>query len=424
MNMLMPKVPGLPIIGHSIPFQRNALQFTSDKQKKYGDVFEISLLNEKFIVMLTPESTKEIFLDKDDNFSSKEGWAVVLGKPFENGLMLRDFEDHKYHRSLLQDSFRHEAIHGYLEIIQPIIHNWVKNLNANKSFDLYKSVKQLMFDISLSLFFLDVQKDESERLNNLFMDSIASATSAIRWPLPFTKMKKGLQAREYLLQYFQEKSGLVSQDSKKTLFAELVNTNKGDAKLNNLEIAEHMIFLLLAAHDTTTITLTNSIYNLSKNKDYAHDLFNEANEVDHLDVSSLKNGIVAESIFKEAMRYYPPVPFSVRQVVRDTQIEKYNITKDSYLTISPLLLHHDDRYWNDPQKFDPYRFIDPAYINQAYFPFAGGAHTCIGKFFASYLFKNVIYKYIQSIQSPQIDHILDIRPTPIPHPVKDVKVLI
>ena len=105
-NMLMPKVPRLPIIGHSIPFQINALQFTSEKQKKYGDVFEISLLNEKFIVMLTPESTKEIFLDKDDNFSSKEGWAVVLGKPFENGLMLRDFEDHKYHRSLLQGGLR------------------------------------------------------------------------------------------------------------------------------------------------------------------------------------------------------------------------------------------------------------------------------------------------------------------------------
>ena len=422
--MLVPKVPGLPIIGHSIPFQRNALQFTSQKQKQYGDIFEISLLNEKFIVMLTPESTKEIFLDKDDNFSSKEGWAVVLGKPFENGLMLRDFEDHKYHRSLLQDSFRHEAIHGYLEIIQPIINNWVQNLNDNKSFDLYKSVKQLMFDISLSLFFLDVKKDESERLNNLFMDSIASATSAIRWPLPFTKIKKGLEAREYLLQYFQSKSDSVTQDSKKTLFAELVNTNKGEAQLNNLEIAEHMIFLLLAAHDTTTITLTNSIYNLSKNKEFAYDLLNEANEIDHLDVSSLKNGIVAESVFKEAIRYYPPVPFSVRQVMRNTQIENYNITKDSYLTISPLLLHHDDRYWDDPQKFDPYRFIDPGYINHAYFPFAGGAHTCLGKFFASYLFKNVIYKYVQSIQNSQIDHLLDIRPTPIPHPVKDVKVLI
>ena len=256
------------------------------------------------------------------------------------------------------------------------------------------------------------------------MDSIASATSAIRWPLPFTKIKKGLQAREYLLQYFQSKSASVTHDSKKTLFAELVNTNKGEAQLNNLEIAEHMIFLLLAAHDTTTITLTNSIYNLSKNKEFAYDLFNEANEIDHLDVSSLKNGIVAESVFKEAIRYYPPVPFSVRQVMRNTQIENYNITKDSYLTISPLLLHHDDRYWDDPQKFDPYRFIDPGYINHAYFPFAGGAHTCLGKFFASYLFKNVIYKYVQSIQNSQIDNLLDIRPTPIPHPVKDVRVLI
>src|SRR6056300_146720 len=422
--MEIPKVPGLPIIGHSIPFQRNALNFTAEKQKKYGDIFQISLLNENFIVLLTPEITKEVFLDKDDNFSSKEGWAVTLGPTFENGLMLRDFDDHKYHRTLLQDSFRHDAIYNYLSIIQPIIDSWVENIKTQTSFNLYESIKQLMFDISLSLFFLDVKNNESQKLNNLFMDSIASATSAVRWPLPFTKLKKGLKAREYLLDYFESKSQMIDAESKKTLFAELVNTNKGDAGLSNHEIAEHMIFLLLAAHDTTTITLTNSIYNLSKNKDYAQDLFNEANEVDHLDVSSLKNGIVAESIFKEAMRYYPPVPFSVRQVVRDIQIETYNITKNSYLTISPLLLHHDDRYWDDPRKFDPYRFIDPAYINQAYFPFAGGAHTCIGKFFASYLFKNVIYKYIQSIQSPQIDQVLNIRPTPIPHPVKDVKVLI
>ena len=250
--MTVPVIPSLPIIGNSLAFQRNALKFTSEMQEKYGDVFQISLLNEKFIALLTPEATKDIFLDKDDLFSSKEGWAVSLGPTFENGLMLRDFDDHKYHRTLLQDSFRHDAIHGYLEIIQPIINQWVENLKKAGSFNLYQSVKQLMFDISLSLFFLDVKQDESEKLNKLFMDSIASATSAIRWPLPFTKMKKGLKAREFLLNYFESKAGLINDDSKKTLFAELVNTNKGDAGLTNFEIAEHMIFLLLAAHDTTT----------------------------------------------------------------------------------------------------------------------------------------------------------------------------
>ena len=422
--MEIPKVPGLPIIGHSIPFQRNALNFTAEKQKKYGDIFQISLLNENFIVLLTPEITKEVFLDKDDNFSSKEGWAVTLGPTFENGLMLRDFDDHKYHRTLLQDSFRHDAIYNYLSIIQPIIDSWVENIKTQTSFNLYESIKQLMFDISLSLFFLDVKNNESQKLNNLFMDSIASATSAVRWPLPFTKLKKGLKAREYLLDYFESKSQMIDAESKKTLFAELVNTNKGDAGLSNHEIAEHMIFLLLAAHDTTTITLTNSIYNLSKNPDFLNDLRQEASEVDPLDISSLKNGNFAESIFQEAIRYYPPVPFSIRRVMRDTKIGGYNVDGGTYLTISPLLLHHDKRYWDNPSVFDPYRFIDPAYSNKAYFPFAGGAHTCIGKFFASYMFKNVIYRYVQNVEKPSIDKSLNIRPTPIPHPIDDVKVTI
>ena len=127
--MNVPVVPSLPIIGHSIPFQRDALNFTAGMQKKYGDVFQILLLNQDFIVLLNPEITREIFLDKDDNYSSKEGWAVTLGPTFENGLMLRDFDDHKYHRTLLQDSFRHEAIHNYLSIIQPIIDNWIQHQN-------------------------------------------------------------------------------------------------------------------------------------------------------------------------------------------------------------------------------------------------------------------------------------------------------
>ena len=422
--MTIPKVPSLPIIGHSIPFQKNALNLTTKMQKKYGDVFEISLLNEKFITLLDPEITKEVFLDKKNNFSSKKGWEFTLGLTFENGLMLRDFDDHKYHRSLLQESFRHEALSNYLVIIQPLIEDWIIKLKNQSSFNLYGAVKQLMFDISLSLFFLDVKKDESQKLNKLFTDSIASATSAVRWPLPFTTLKKGLQAREILLEYFQTKADLVNKDSKNTLFAELVKTNNTNAGLSNYEIAEHMIFLLLAAHDTTTITLTNSIYNLSKDKLFSYNLLEEANEINHLDISSLKNGILGESLFKEAIRYYPPVPFSIRYVLNETKLKDYTLNEGTYITVSPLILHHDNRFWDYPEIFDPNRFVNPSFQNNAYFPFAGGAHTCLGKFFASYLFKNVIYKFIQNFNNYRITDSLQIRPTPIPHPIKDVVVSI
>ena len=60
----------------------------------------------------------------------------------------------------------------------------------------------------------------------------------------------------------------IRDSSKETLFSDLVKTNKEEAGLTNFEIAEHMIFLLLAAHDTTTSTLTSSIHFLARDIDY------------------------------------------------------------------------------------------------------------------------------------------------------------
>ena len=108
--MKAPVSKGLPFIGHSIEFKNDALALTNRLREKHGDVLEISILNERVTMFSSPSATKQIFLDPEDNFSSKHGWEFSIGPTFENGLMLRDFDDHKYHRALLQDSFRHDAI--------------------------------------------------------------------------------------------------------------------------------------------------------------------------------------------------------------------------------------------------------------------------------------------------------------------------
>ena len=145
---MMTKPPldkGNPIFGHSIKFNNDALSLIQDLQVKYGDVFEISILNERVTMFMSPSATKHIYLDPEDNFSSKHGWEFSLGKAFENGLMLRDFDDHKFHRGLLQDSFRRDALVNYLHIIQPILDEWIENLKSKKSFNLYETMKGLMF---------------------------------------------------------------------------------------------------------------------------------------------------------------------------------------------------------------------------------------------------------------------------------------
>ncbi|MFL2689164.1 MAG: cytochrome P450 [Candidatus Actinomarina sp.] len=421
---MMTKPPldkGNIIFGHSIKFNNDALGLVNNLQKKYGDVFEISILNQRVTMLMTPSATKHIYLDAEDNFSSKHGWEFSLGKTFENGLMLRDFDDHKFHRGLLQDSFRRDALLNYLLIIQPILDDWIRDLKEKKSFNLYETMKELMFKISLELFFDEVDDSRLKELEKLFTDSIKSATSVVRTPLPFTKLKKGLKARQELLTYFENKAESIDTN-KTTLFSELVKTNKHDAGLSNFEIAEHMIFLLLAAHDTTTSTLTSAIHHLSTNKIFYDELRKESEVITLTDISELKNGTKAESLFSEAMRKYPPVPFSVRYVMRDTIVDDYKLDGGTYVAIGPLVLHNDERYWDDPETYNPTRFLNSDDINEAYFPFSGGAHTCLGKFFASYLFKNVVYKLATNFTQISSTEPLSINPAPIPYPRKDLKI--
>ena len=409
------------LFGHSIKFNNNALSLVKNLQNKYGDIFEISILHKRVTMFMTPSATKHIYLDGEDNFSSRHGWEFSLGKTFENGLMLRDFDDHRFHRGLLQDSFRRDALANYLQIVQPILDTWIEELQESKSFNLYATMKELMFKISLELFFDEIDNSRQKELEKLFTDAIKSATSVVRTPLPFTKLRKGLKARRSLLKYFESKAENVDIESN-TLFAELVKTNKHEGGLSNYEIAEHMIFLLLAAHDTTTSTLTTAIHHLSTDKNFYQELKKEANEISLTDISELKNGVKGESLFSEAMRMYPPVPFSLRYVMRDTVVENYKLDAGTYVAIGPLVLHNDERFWENPQECDPNRFLNADETNEAYFPFSGGAHTCIGKFFASYLFKNVIYKLVSNIETISSTEPLKINPAPIPFPRKDVKI--
>ena len=419
--MKAPVVGSPPVVGHSIQFNYDALALIQRLQESKGDVFQLNILNEDVLLFLTPSATKQIFLDPDDNFSSKHGWEFSIGPTFENGLMLRDFDDHKYHRSLLQNSFRRDALDKYIHIIQPRIDSWIEEVKQKREFYLYKSIKQLMFNVAVELFFDEVDDTKLNHLNQLFINSIKPATTIVRSPYPMTRMKKGLKARVELLEYFQEKSDKIDL-SKETLFADLVKTNKEEAGLTNFEIAEHMIFLLLAAHDTTTSTLTSSIHFLAGDKSYQNKVKTESSTLSKTDISDLKNGIIGEALFNEAIRKYPPVPFSPRWVVRDAELDGYEIPKNTYIAAGPLVLHNDERYWEDPLAFNPERFEDPTITHEAYFPFAGGAHTCLGKFFASYLFKNVVYKLLDNFQVINTNEELKINPAPIPNPRKDVKI--
>lgn len=118
-----------------------------------------------------------------------------------------------------------------------------------------------------------------------------------------------------------------------------------------------------------------------------------------------------ERVIKEAMRLYPPVPIIGRTLSEDVQIDDYCIPEGCMIKIDLFNLHRDPRYFADPEKFDPDRFL-PEAVNRhpfAYIPFSAGPRNCIGQKFASYEQKTVICAILRNFKIRTVDKRDDVK---------------
>ena len=189
-----------------------------------------------------------------------------------------------------------------------------------------------------------------------------------------------------------------------------------------------MIFLLMAAHDTTTITLSSMAYHLATHPEWQERAREEsiaAGDVDYDGVLALD---VLDRVMKESMRLCSPVPTLPRVAVRDTAIAGFHIPAGSFVSVSPYMNHYLPELWPDPTRFDPDRFAPDRREDRshrlAFEPFGAGVHKCIGMHFAGIQVRAVFHELLRSYRwSVPPDYVwpLDLTALPLPRDGVPVK---
>jgi cytochrome P450 len=103
------------------------------------------------------------------------------------------------------------------------------------------------------------------------------------------------------------------------------------------------------------------------------------------DASDYNSLEYTNAVVSEVLRLYPPLPVTIRQAKNDDILDGYPIKANSGILINIYCAHHNPDVWDNPEGFDPERFLPERRKEQprfSYIPFGGGPRQCIGNHFA------------------------------------------
>ena len=383
----LPGEDGWPVIGNTLAMLRDPAAFGRRMMAQYGPVYRNHAFGTRTVMLLGADAVELVLFDRDRLFSSEQGWGPLLNLLFPRGLMLMDFDRHRADRRALGVAFKLEPMRHYAHRLDQGIARAVEGW-ADRPLRFYDAIKQLSLDLAADCFLGIELGNEAVRMNRAFVDEVQASVAPARRPWPGTRMRRGVKARAWLVDWFAREVPRRRAAGGQDFFSHFCRaTDEAGALLDASVIADHMNFLMMAAHDTITSSATSLVQRLGEHPDWQERL---AAEVATMDAGrwpeQLDRLVLTDYAFRESLRLMPPVPSLPRRALRAFEWGGHHIPAGTAIGISVGHTHYDPAHWPDPARFDPLRFTPDGSRGRhryAWVPFGGGAHMCLGLHFAT-----------------------------------------
>ncbi len=152
-------------------------------------------------------------------------------------------------------------------------------------------------------------------------------------------------------------------------------------------LRDEVATMILAGHETTAVALFWSLFVAARMPDWQSELAAEALAAD-LSPEGASDAIdrlpKLRAHVDETLRLYPPAFLITREAKGPDRVGNHRVTGGTVVSVSPFVLHRHVKFWTDPDRFDPTRFLPGATppSRYSYMPFGAGPRICIGARFA------------------------------------------
>jgi cytochrome P450 len=182
------------------------------------------------------------------------------------------------------------------------------------------------------------------------------------------------------------------------------------------EMVDQVAIFFLAGHETSASALAWALWLLASNPDVQDRVAAEGaafgDDPQFSDLSKLR---YTKDVFREALRLYPPVPMMVRETTCPERFRERDVPVGSQIVLSPWHVQRHERFWDDPDAFDPGRFKTDngkQCLRDAYIPFSSGPRVCTGAGFAMVEGPLLLAMIVRAYQ---LRPVADKTPVPVAH---------
>ena len=368
--------------------------------QRYGDLVSFRALGRTVLQFNHPELVQEMLVRDASHHHRNlvmQRSKDILGE----GLLTSEEPLHMRQRRLAQPAFHRQRISAYGEVIAQATTTMTQKWPSGEVLDVRAEMLLLALRIvGKTLFDTELEQD---------VEKIAAAADAFQsylplaW-LPFSRvlqasplpsMRRIRRGREELdeLIYRMIRERRADPRDRGDLLSMLISSVDTEgaepggvaASMSDTQVRDECLTVMLAGHETTANALSFVLWLLAQHPAIQDELAAETAHVlqgrapTAADYPELK---LAEQVFAEALRLYPPVWVTARTAAESYEYRGMKIEQGTILVASQFAVHRDPRFFAEPLKFDPSRFTAEAKAlrpRMAYFPFGAGSRSALAR---------------------------------------------